>query len=103
MGAGSNASALIRFLEQLARIESALVPNRFRVLLGKTAHLFECCDNQGDGGQLGLGVADLVFVDGECLTHEFVRDRFEIVEPNLADGDGSLEKESERELGELRF
>ena len=65
--AGSDRAALVRLLEQLGGGQGALGAQRLMVLLAEAADLLEGADDQRDGGQLGLGVADLIFVQCERL------------------------------------
>lgn len=37
------------------------------VLLSEAAHALEGSNDEGDGRQLSLGVADLIFIEGEGL------------------------------------
>lgn len=67
MGAGADGAALVGFLQQLGGGQRALGPQGLVVLLAEAARPLEGPDDQGDGGQLGLGVADLVFVEREGL------------------------------------
>lgn len=64
---GSDRAALVRLLEQLGGGQRALGAQRLMVLLAEAADLLEGANDQRDGGQLGLGVADLIFVQCERL------------------------------------
>lgn len=67
VGAGAHGSALVRLLEQLGRGQGALRPQRLVVLLAEALHPLERADDQRDGRELRLGIADLVFVQRKRL------------------------------------
>lgn len=67
VGAGAHGSALVRLLEQLGRGQGALRPQRLVVLLAEALHPLERADDQRDGRQLRLRIADLVFVQRKRL------------------------------------
>lgn len=67
MSAGADGAALVGLLQQLGGGQGALSPERLVVLLAETARPLEGADDQRDGCQLRLGVADLVLVQREGL------------------------------------
>lgn len=67
MGADADGSALVGLFQQLGGGQGTLSPQGLVVLLTEAAHPLEGADDQRDGCQLGLGVADLVFVEREGL------------------------------------
>lgn len=65
--ADADGSALVGLLQQLGGGQGALGPQGLVVFLAEAPHPLEGADDQCDGCQLGLGVADLVFIEGEGL------------------------------------
>lgn len=67
MRAGAHCSALVRLLQKFGRGQSTLSPQGLMVLFTEALHPLEGADDQGDGGQLGFGVTDFIFIQRKCL------------------------------------
>ena len=67
MSADADGATLVGLLEQLGGGEGTLRAERLVVLLAEAARPLKRADDEGDGCQLGLGVADLILVQRERL------------------------------------
>ena len=70
MRTDGHAATLIGLLQQLGRGEGALCSQWFVVLIAEARGFLECAHDESDGCELCFAVADLVFVDGKCLSGE---------------------------------
>jgi len=67
VGADADRAALVGFLQQLGGGQRTLGPQGFVVLLAEAARVLKGADDEHDGGELGLGVTDLILVQREGL------------------------------------
>ena len=91
-----DSTALVGFLQQLAAMERGLGDEGIIVLLAEPPRAMQRASDDADGLELGAGVGNGFFVDGEGLGEEFVGDFFEGgLVGDLAAGD----EEAEAEVG----
>lgn len=67
MGADADGPALVRLFQQFRGSQRTLSPQRLVVFLAEASHPLEGPNDEGNGGQLGFGVTDLVFIQREGL------------------------------------
>ena len=95
VGAELHGGALVGLLEELGGVEGALGGEGILVLRAKYAHGLEGANDEGDGGELGPGVGNVLLVDEEGLGHELVGNGLELADVG---GLGALEEEAEADL-----
>lgn len=75
MSTDADGSTLVGFLQQFGSSQSTLGSQRLVVLLAETVHSLKGSNDQCDGGELGLGVADLILIQREGLSRGGAHDR----------------------------